>query len=49
MVHVIMDGNAPSIALAESIGSKVIREQQGVPGVTDEKVWIYGQPNPAAA
>ncbi len=48
VIHVIMEGNAPSIALAEKLGSRLLREQQGVPGVTEEKVLIYGQAAPGA-
>jgi hypothetical protein len=29
--------------VARKIGSTLIREQQGLPGVTDHKVLIYGQ------
>ena len=43
VIHVIMEGNEPSIALAERIGSSLISEQQGLPGVTEERVFIYGQ------
>jgi RimJ/RimL family protein N-acetyltransferase len=43
VIHVIMEGNEPSIALAKRIGSSLIKEQQGVPGVTDQRVFIYGQ------
>ena len=43
VIHVIMEGNEPSVAVARKIGSTLIREQQGVPGVTDQKVFIYGQ------
>ena len=43
VLHVIMDGNEASVAVARKIGSSVIREQRGIPGITDEKVFIYGQ------
>ncbi len=46
VIHVIMEGNQPSIALAEKLGSRLVRTQQGVPGVTDERVLIYGQEKP---
>jgi RimJ/RimL family protein N-acetyltransferase len=48
VIHVILPGNRPSIALAEKLGSSLVRTQQGVPCVTDEEVLIYGQANPAA-
>ena len=48
VIHVILQGNEPSMALARKLGSSQIRTQQGVPGVTDEMVLIYGQSNPAA-
>lgn len=43
LIHVIMEGNLPSIALAEKLGSTLLRSQEGVAGVTDQKVYIYGQ------
>jgi RimJ/RimL family protein N-acetyltransferase len=43
VIHVIMEGNAPSIAVAQKIGSTLVRRQLGVPGVTDQPVLIYGQ------
>jgi len=43
IIHVIMEGNEPSIALAKKLGSTLIRSQKGVPGVTDQPVFIYGQ------
>jgi RimJ/RimL family protein N-acetyltransferase len=43
VIHVIMEGNAPSIAVARKIGSALVRRQQGVPGVTHVPVLIYGQ------
>lgn len=46
VIHVIMQGNEPSIALAKKLGSRLIRTQQGVPGVTEERVFIYGQRAP---
>ena len=46
IIHVILEGNEPSIALANKLGSSLIRSQQGVPGVTEESVLIYGQTRP---
>ena len=46
VIHVILEDNAASIALAEKLGSCLIRTQQGVPGVTDLRVLIYGQEAP---
>lgn len=43
VIHVIMEGNEASIAVARKVGSSLIREQLGIPGVTDQKVFIYGQ------
>ena len=43
VIHVIMEGNEPSIALAKRVGSTLIEEQQGLAGVTDQRVLIYGQ------
>ena len=46
VIHVILKGNDRSIAVAERIGSSLIGTQQGLPGVTDEEVLIYGQDAP---
>jgi len=43
VIHVIIEGNEASFGVARKIGSRLIREQQGLPGVTDERVLIYGQ------
>jgi RimJ/RimL family protein N-acetyltransferase len=43
VIHVILEGNDASIAVARKLGSKLIRSQQGLPGVTDDRVLIYGQ------
>jgi len=43
VIHVIMEGNEASVAVAKKVGSSLLREQQGLPGVTDKKVMIYGQ------
>ena len=43
VIHVIMEGNEASIAVAKKIGSALVCERQGLPGVTEEKVQIYGQ------
>jgi RimJ/RimL family protein N-acetyltransferase len=44
--HVILDGNVGSIGVAEKIGSKFIRTQDGIPGLIEEKVHVYGQTRP---
>jgi RimJ/RimL family protein N-acetyltransferase len=49
VIHVILEGNQPSVALAEKVGSTLIRTQQGLPGVTEEQVRIYGQDRPPTA
>jgi RimJ/RimL family protein N-acetyltransferase len=46
VIHVILQGNEPSIAVATRIGSRFIRSQQGLPAVTDAEVLIYGQDAP---
>lgn len=46
VIHVILEGNEPSIALAEKLGSALDRVQQGLPGVTDQKIFIYAQSAP---
>jgi len=47
LIHVIMEGNEASMAVARKLGSRLIREQQGIPGVTENRVFIFGQSNPA--
>lgn len=46
VIHVILSGNARSIAVAERLGSTYLRTQEGLAGVTDEHVLIYGQSAP---
>jgi len=46
VIHVIMEGNEASVAVARKVGSRLIRSQQGLPGVTDQRVLIYGQSAP---
>ena len=43
IIHVILEGNEASIAVARKVGSALVRKQRGVPGVTDQPVLIYGQ------
>lgn len=43
VIHVILEGNDPSIGVAEKVGSHFIRSQVGLPGITDKRVMIYGQ------
>jgi RimJ/RimL family protein N-acetyltransferase len=47
LIHVILEVNEASIALAKKLGSILIGAQQGLPGTTDEKILIYGQKKPA--
>jgi RimJ/RimL family protein N-acetyltransferase len=49
VIHVILTGNERSIAVAERLGSRFLRTQDGLPGVTDEPVLIYGQDAPGRA
>ena len=46
VIHVIMEGNEASIALAKKLGSSFVRAEQGLQGVTDKKVVIYAQNAP---
>lgn len=43
VIHVILEGNSASMAVARKLGSELLRTQQGLPGVTDLPVLIYGQ------
>jgi RimJ/RimL family protein N-acetyltransferase len=43
VVHVILDGNERSVAVAEKVGSVFERRQKGLPGVTGQDVLIYAQ------
>lgn len=47
VIHVILPGNEASIAVARKIGSGFLYPQEGLPGVTDETVHVYGQDAPA--
>ena len=43
VIHCIMEGNEASIGVARNIGSTYLRTEQGLPGVCEETVLIYGQ------
>ncbi|MGV6801242.1 MAG: GNAT family N-acetyltransferase [bacterium] len=43
VAHVIKEGNAGSIAVAEKIGSRYLRTENSLPGLADIEVLIYGQ------
>jgi len=43
VIHVILEGNIASENLAKKLGSTFIRSEQGLPGVTDLTVNIFGQ------
>ena len=48
VIHVILEGNTASEGLAKKLGSTFIRSDQGLAGVTDLQVNIFGQTlNPA--
>jgi RimJ/RimL family protein N-acetyltransferase len=49
VIHVILAGNERSVAVAERIGSTLIGPQQGLPGVTDQEVLIFGQQAPGGS
>jgi RimJ/RimL family protein N-acetyltransferase len=48
VIHVILPGNEASIAVARKLGSDFLYKQEGLPGVTDKTVHIYGQDAPAS-
>ena len=48
VIHVIVPGNAASVAVARKIGSEFLGTQEGLAAVTDETVEIYGQDAPVA-
>ena len=43
VVHVIQHGNTASAGLATRLGSRHIGELDGIPGVSDEPCWLFGQ------
>ncbi|MEL7312213.1 MAG: GNAT family N-acetyltransferase [Pseudomonadota bacterium] len=43
VIHAIVAGNEGSASVARKLGSTKLWEQQGLGGVTEETVWIYGQ------
>ncbi len=47
VIHVIIKGNVASERTALSIGSEKIGELAGIPAITDEPCWVYGQNRPA--
>ena len=46
VVHCILDGNIGSMKTAESLGSKRLYSMDGIPGLTEELCWVYGQSRP---
>lgn len=46
VIHCILDGNVASIGVAEKIGSRFLRSQDGLAGITESKVLVYGQDAP---
>ncbi len=46
VIHVILEDNFASVGVAEKLGSRRLSCQQGLPGVTDKPVLIYGQDAP---
>jgi RimJ/RimL family protein N-acetyltransferase len=47
VIHVILPGNEASIAVARKLGSEFLHTHDGLAGITDETVLIYGQDAPA--
>jgi RimJ/RimL family protein N-acetyltransferase len=47
VIHCILEGNEASIGVARKLGSRLIRRQDGLPGVTEQTVLVYGQDRPA--
>lgn len=45
-IHIIVDGNEPSMRLAERIGSKRTGQIMEIPGIYEGLCWIYGQDRP---
>ena len=46
VIHCIMEGNEASMAVARKIGSTLLETRDGLPGVTEERVLIFGQDRP---
>ena len=46
VIHVIMEGNEASIAVARKLGSECLYERQGLPGITENNVLVFGQDAP---
>lgn len=43
VIHMILEGNEASMATAEKLGSRFLRREPNLPGVTDDPVLMYGQ------
>lgn len=43
VIHVILDGNDRSVAVAERVGSRFEKRLPHLPGVTEEEVLVYAQ------
>lgn len=46
VIHTIQDGNIASVKTAEALGSKKLYSLNGIPAITDELCWAYGQDKP---
>ncbi len=46
VIHIILDGNAGSVGVAQKVGSRLISHLDNLPGITDDPVMMYGQDRP---
>jgi RimJ/RimL family protein N-acetyltransferase len=49
VVHVILQGNTRSAAVARKLGSTLVETRTGLPGVTEDEIEIYAQDAPVSA
>jgi RimJ/RimL family protein N-acetyltransferase len=48
VIHLIPTGTDATIRVAKTVGSRFLRSQMGLPGVTEQEVVIYGQDAPTS-
>jgi len=49
VIHLIEEGNEASVAVAQKLGSEMLYVLHGIPGITDDTLFIFGQNAPRAS
>ena len=49
VIHLIEEGNEASVAVARKLGSEMLYVLHGIPGITDDTLFIFGQNAPRSS